>query len=254
MCELVFLPIFLEKDLLKVDKILGLTFFQARKDFEGFKTAFFHLLLFSFVVDGLFTTRVYSPRRGRFVNSAFPNKKNLAQQRSLFMTNKFESKCLQKFYVSSKHEEECFMKTTSYLEDFHLLLLSFVVDGLFITPVYSPRRGRFVNSAFPNKKNLAQQRILFMTKKFESKCLQKFSVSSKHEKECYMKTTSYLEEPNRLFCQHFMRRTTQQTFSAINLGSQQKTTKLYFSSQVRKQFKLLAVPLKPYDVVCAVIS
>ena len=46
MCELgfFFFPIFLEKDLLKVDKILGLTFFQARKDFEGFKTAFFHLL------------------------------------------------------------------------------------------------------------------------------------------------------------------------------------------------------------------
>ena len=41
MCELGFFPIFLEKDLLKVDKILGLTFFQARKDFEGFKTAFF---------------------------------------------------------------------------------------------------------------------------------------------------------------------------------------------------------------------
>ena len=153
----------------------------------------------------------------------------MAQERSLFMTNKFESKYLQKFYVSSKQEKECYMKTTSYLEDFHLLLLSFVVDGLFITPVYSPRRGRFVNSAFPNKKNLAKQRILFMTNKFESKCLQKFYVSSKHEKECYMKTTFYLEEPNRHFCQHFMRRTTQETFSAINLTSQQKTTKLFFS-------------------------
>ena len=43
MCELGFLPIFLEKDLLKVDKILRLTFFQARKDFEGFKTAFFSI-------------------------------------------------------------------------------------------------------------------------------------------------------------------------------------------------------------------
>ena len=60
-----------------------------------------------------------------------------------------------------------------------------------------------------------------------------------------MKTTSYLEEPSRHFCQHFMRRTTQQTFSAINLTSQQKTTKLFFSSQVRRQFKLLTVPLKP---------
>ena len=32
--------------------------------------------------------------------------------------------------------------------------------------------------------------------------------------------------------------------SAINLASQQKRTKLFFSSQVRKQFKLLAVLLK----------
>ena len=89
-------------------------FFSGKK---GFKTAFFHLLLLSFVVDVLFTTPVYSPKRGRFVNSAFPNKKNLAQKRSLFMTNKFESKCLQKFYVSSKHEKDCYMKTTSYLEN-----------------------------------------------------------------------------------------------------------------------------------------
>ena len=59
-----------------------------------------------------------------------------------------------------------------------------------------------------------------------------------------MKTTSYLEEPNYHFWQHFMRRTTQQTFSAINLANQQKTTELFFSSQVMKQFKLLAVPFK----------
>ena len=118
-------------------------------------------------------------------------------------------------------------------KDFHLLLFSFVVDGLFTTPVYSPRRGRFMNSAFPNKKNWAQKRSLFMTNKFESKCLQKFYVSSKHEKECYMKTTSYLEEPNRHFCQHFMRKTTQQTVSAINLASQQENNKafLFFSGK-----------------------
>ena len=120
-----------------------------------------------------------------------------------------------------------------------------MVDGLFTTPVYSPRRGRFVKSAFPNKKNLAQKRSLFMTNKCENKCWQKFYVSSKHEKECYMKTTCYLDEPNHHFCQHFMRRTTQQTFSAINLASQQKTTKLFYSSPVRKQlFKLLAVAFK----------
>jgi len=44
MCELGVFPFFLENDLLKVDKILGLTFFKARKDLEGFNTVFFNLL------------------------------------------------------------------------------------------------------------------------------------------------------------------------------------------------------------------
>ena len=108
MCELGVFHIFLENDLLKVDKILGLTFFKASTVLEGFNTRYY---------------------------TAF----------------------------------------------FNLLELSFVLDGLF----------------------------------------------SHH------------------FCQHFMRRTTQQTLLVINLACQQKTTKLYFSSQVRKQFKLLAFPFKP---------
>ena len=48
MCELGVFPIFLEEDLLKVNKILGLTFFKARKDLELHKTAFFHFLLAAF--------------------------------------------------------------------------------------------------------------------------------------------------------------------------------------------------------------
>ena len=48
-----------------------------------------------------------------------------------------------------------------------------------------------------------------------------------------------------IFKERSFKRTTQQTFLAINLASQQKTTKLYFSSQVRKQFKLLTVLFKP---------
>ena len=35
---------YIENDLLKLDKILGLTFFKAIKDFEGFKTVFFYLI------------------------------------------------------------------------------------------------------------------------------------------------------------------------------------------------------------------
>ena len=80
MCELGVFPIFLDSDLLKVDKILGLTSFKARKYLEGFNTAFFNLLSLSFVLDGLFTTPVYSRRRSRFVNSAFSNKKIFAQK------------------------------------------------------------------------------------------------------------------------------------------------------------------------------
>ena len=63
MCEHGVFPIFLENDHLKVNKILGLTFFKARKDLERFKTAFFHLLQLSLVLDGLFTTPVHSPKK-----------------------------------------------------------------------------------------------------------------------------------------------------------------------------------------------
>ena len=46
MYELGVFLIFLENDLLKVDKILGLTFFKARKDLEKFNTAFFNFSIF----------------------------------------------------------------------------------------------------------------------------------------------------------------------------------------------------------------
>ena len=83
MYELGVLPVFEENDLLKVDKILGLTFFKARKDFEALlKTLFsvFHLLQLNFLLNSMFTTPIYSRRRGRFVNSVFPNKKHFAQK------------------------------------------------------------------------------------------------------------------------------------------------------------------------------
>ena len=60
MCEHCVFPIFLENDLLKVDRILGLTYFKGRKDLEGFNTAFYNLLQLSFVFDRLFTTPVYN--------------------------------------------------------------------------------------------------------------------------------------------------------------------------------------------------
>ena len=44
MCELSVFPIFLGNDLLKVDINPRADFFKARKDLEGFSTAFFNLL------------------------------------------------------------------------------------------------------------------------------------------------------------------------------------------------------------------
>ena len=60
MCELGVFPIFLKDDLLKVNKILGLTFFKARKDLELHKTAFFHFLLPRFMLGVLFIQPPFS--------------------------------------------------------------------------------------------------------------------------------------------------------------------------------------------------
>ena len=92
MCEVGVFPNFLENDLSKVHKILRLTFFKARKYFEGLKTEFFSFTVAEFFAREMFTTPVYSCWRGRFVNSSFPNKKeHFVKKRSSFMTNKEES-------------------------------------------------------------------------------------------------------------------------------------------------------------------
>ena len=80
MYELGVLPVFEENDLLKVDKILGLTFLRQEKTFKDKNGVSFHLLQLKRLLDAMFTTPVRQRRRGRFVNSAFPNKKNFAQK------------------------------------------------------------------------------------------------------------------------------------------------------------------------------
>ena len=87
MCELCVFPIFLENDLLKVNKILGLTFLRQEKTWKDSILRFSFYCSRSFVLDGLFTTFVYLSRRSRFVNSAFYNKKILAQK-SKFICDK----------------------------------------------------------------------------------------------------------------------------------------------------------------------
>ena len=71
-----------------------------------------------------------------------------------------------------------------------------------------------------------------MTNKFESKCLQKFYVSSKHEKECYMKTTSYLEEPNRpLSALHVKNDTTNLFGYKLGESTEKNKALLFFSGK-----------------------
>ena len=58
MRELGVLPIFLENDLLKVDKILGLTFLRQEKTSKNSKRLF-PFTVAECLLDGLFTTPVY---------------------------------------------------------------------------------------------------------------------------------------------------------------------------------------------------
>ena len=88
---------------------------------------------------------------------------------------------------------------------------------------------RFVSSAIPPSFFWLKNEV-YKTNKFERKCLQKFYVSSKQEKECYM-------------TDEVLPRGTESPFLSA-LHAKNDTTKLFFSFQLRKQFKLLAVPFK----------
>ena len=60
MCELGVFPNFLENDLSKVDKILRLTFFKARKYSKGLKTEFVSFSVAEFFAREMFNTPLYS--------------------------------------------------------------------------------------------------------------------------------------------------------------------------------------------------
>ena len=99
--------------------------------------------------------------------------------------------------------------------------------------------------AFPKRKFCPEIEVYLWQTFLKANVRKNYTFQVNRKKKWYRKTTSYLEQPSRYFCQHFMRRTTQQTLLAINLASQQKLTKLYFSAQWRTQFKLLTVPFNP---------
>ena len=150
------------------------------------------------------------------------------------MTNKFESKCLQKSTLQVNREKECYRKTTSYLVS---------VPGVWKGRERGLRETRNARSApgytwvYMGIQGIqGDKHSITITWR-----IYLFGVSVTWKNNLAF----LLEQPSLHFCQHFMRGTTQHTFLAINLASQQKTTKPYFSSRVRKQFKLLTVPFKP---------
>ena len=64
-----------------------------------------------------------------------------------------------------------------------------------------------------------------MTNKFESKFLKKFYVSSKWEKECYRKTTFYLEQPSRHFFSALHAKNDTTNLSGYKLGESTEKNK-----------------------------
>ena len=101
MCELGVFPIFLENDLLEVDKILGLTFLRQEKTWKESKQSF--SICCSWDLSSMDCLQLPFIRVEEAVSwtQRFLTRKICPKNRSIFMTIKFESKCLQKFYVSS---------------------------------------------------------------------------------------------------------------------------------------------------------
>ena len=86
---------------------------------------------------------------------------------------------------------------------------------------------------FLTRKFRIKNRSLFMTNKFKRKCLQKFYVSSKQEKEWYGKTTSYLEQRSRHFCQQLHAKNDTTNLFGYKLGESTENNKalLFFSGK-----------------------
>ena len=84
---------------------------------------------------------------------------------------------------------------------------------------------------FLTRKFWLKNRSLLMTNNFKTKCLQKFYVSSKQEKEWYRKTTSYLEQTSRHFCQHFMNDTTNPFGYKLGQSTENNKALLFFSGK-----------------------
>ena len=88
-------------------------FFKARK---GFNMEFFNCSWVLCLMDNCLQLPCIRVEEAILWTQRFLTRKFWLKIRSLFMTNKFKRKCLQKLYISSKQEKEWYRKMTSYLE------------------------------------------------------------------------------------------------------------------------------------------
>ena len=80
MCEFSVFPIFLENDLFKSQQNPRVDFFQGKKRLRRIQNGIFSFTVPEFYVRWIVYNSHLFCRRGCFINSAFPNKKNLVQK------------------------------------------------------------------------------------------------------------------------------------------------------------------------------
>ena len=120
-----------------------------------------------------------------------------------------------------------------------------MLDGLFTAPVYSRSRSRWWTQRFLKRKFGPKIEVYLWETNLKANVCKNSTFQVNRKKNATGKRRLTSSNRDAIFYQHFMRRTTEQPFLTINLARPQKTTKFFFSSQVRKQFKLLTVPFKP---------
>ena len=96
-------PLFLENDLLKISKILGLFFLMHGKTSKDFKQRFSIYCSWIFCsMDCLQLLFIRLLEAVSWTTQRFLTRKFWLQNRSLLLTNKYDSECSQKFYFSSE--------------------------------------------------------------------------------------------------------------------------------------------------------
>ena len=140
-------------------------------------------------------------------------------------------------FLKSTVRQEKTLKDSKRRFSFYCMLLSFVLYRS--TSVYSRRRSRFVNSAFQQEKFGPKIEVsLWQTNLKANVC--RNSTFKVNRKKNATTGRRRLTSSNRagFFVSTSCEERHNKQLLAINLASQKKTTKLYFSSRTRKQFKV----------------